>query len=57
MVEISIVRYEALLAAERDAATFKKFIAYKSKHFQEITHSEISVLKDLFCSDNTEAEE
>ncbi len=57
MVEISISRYEALLAAERDAAILKSFIAYKSKHFQEISHSGITVLKDLFCSDNTEAEE
>ncbi len=56
MVEISLARYETLIAAERDAATLKSFIAYKSKLFQEITHSEISVLKELFCSDNTESE-
>lgn len=57
MVEISKARYEKLLAAERDAAILKSFIAYKDKRFEEITHSEISLLEELFCSDNTEAEE
>lgn len=56
MVEISITRYEALLAAERDAAVLKSFIAYKDKRFQEITHTELSLLNELFCSENTEAE-
>ncbi len=56
MVEISIERYEKLLAAERDAAVLKNFIAYKDKRFQDVTHTELSLLNELFCSDNTEAE-
>lgn len=56
MVEISIERYEKLLAAERDAEVLKNFIAYKDKRFQDVTHSELSLLNELFCSDNTEAE-
>lgn len=56
MVEISIERYEKLLAAERDAAVLKNFIAYKDKRFQDVTHTELSLLNELFCSDNTEDE-
>lgn len=57
MVEISIARYEKLLAAERDAAILKRYIACKKADYREITHSELSMLKELFCSDNTEVEE
>lgn len=56
MVEISIARYEKLLAAERDAAVLKSFIAYKDKRFQDVTHTELSLLNELYCSDNMEDE-
>lgn len=56
MVEISIARYEELLAAERDATVLKNFIAYKDKRFQDVTHAEVSLLNELFCSENTEDE-
>lgn len=56
MVEISLARYEALLVAERNAAILKSFINYKIDRFQEISRAEIDMLKELFCSDNTERE-
>ena len=48
MVEISIARYEQLLAAERDAAILKKLIAYKNEHFLKIEHPELILLDELF---------
>ena len=56
MVEISKARYETLLAAERDAAILKRYIACKEADYREVTHSELSMLKELFCFDKTEAE-
>ncbi len=59
MVEISIARYETLIAAERDAATLKRFLEVKVAQFSGMTYSEIHDLLDVFSLPfgNTECEE
>ncbi len=57
MIKISIARYEELLAAERDAAVLKNLILRKDKHYQQISYSEISLLKEVFFPDNMEVKE
>lgn len=54
MIKISIARFEELLAAERDATVLKNLILRKDKQYQQISYSEISLLKEVFFPDNME---
>ena len=54
MVEITIERYEALLAAERDAALLKKLLAHKAEGYAQITTAEVRSLNRLFGTEEHE---